>query len=425
MDARLYFWLFLAVGVAGIWGYVASKRESNRAKELQDRNIEEKKDKLEEETKNFREETDLAVKKIRDNIDNLKKLKDRTASEIRTRQIALSKLVEEKTEGFPFLAQAYADFIHLQDETKAWHLENKKHPARKAAEEVREIAANRRKAEKAYRVLKNKLDLYEKLFPWLVEFCEEATDDLLVSVFDETTEKIETEQHDPATRYLSHAEFESLNSAEKYQRALDRYRKSKKSSWQIGRDYERYIGYLYEREGHKVKYFGAIEGLDDLGRDLLVSKNGKTQVIQCKYWAKEKMIREKHIFQIFGTTVEYILKNSGHDLFSDISLDNLSGRMKFVMPVFITSTILSDVAKEMAALLGVRYREGVAMIEYPMIKCNISKRDGTRIYHLPFDQQYDRIDIEWELGEFYAQTVFEAELAGFRRAWRWRPEGDS
>ena len=54
---------------------------------------------------------------------------------------------------------------------------------------------------------------------------------------------------------------------------------------------------------------------------------------------------------------------------------------------------------------------------YPCIKCNISA-DGTKIYHLPFDQQYDNVKIETHKGEFYCATVKEAEDAGFRRAFR-------
>ena len=57
---------------------------------------------------------------------------------------------------------------------------------------------------------------------------------------------------------------------------------------------------------------------------------------------------------------------------------------------------------------------------YPSIKCNISKVDGTKIYHLPFDQQYDKTKIEKELGEFYCASVKEAENAGFRRAFRYK-----
>jgi hypothetical protein len=43
-----------------------------------------------------------------------------------------------------------------------------------------------------------------------------------------------------------------------------------------------------------------------------------------------------------------------------------------------------------------------------------------RIYHLPFDQQYDTTLIEPTRGERYVATVAEAEELGFRRAWRWR-----
>ena len=57
---------------------------------------------------------------------------------------------------------------------------------------------------------------------------------------------------------------------------------------------------------------------------------------------------------------------------------------------------------------------------YPSIKCNISRVDGQKIYHLPFDQQYDKVRVQKEKGEFYCTTVKEAENKGFRRAFRYR-----
>ncbi len=59
------------------------------------------------------------------------------------------------------------------------------------------------------------------------------------------------------------------------------------------------------------------------------------------------------------------------------------------------------------------------MNDWPMVKCNISL-NGERIYHLPMDQQYDRVKLSSN-GEFYAWTVQEAENAGFRRAKKWTP----
>jgi hypothetical protein len=49
---------------------------------------------------------------------------------------------------------------------------------------------------------------------------------------------------------------------------------------------------------------------------------------------------------------------------------------------------------------------------------------GERIYHLPFDQMYDRTVIGNMPGERYVHTVREAEGLGFRRAFRWRPDGE-
>jgi len=67
--------------------------------------------------------------------------------------------------------------------------------------------------------------------------------------------------------------------------------------------------------------------------------------------------------------------------------------------------------------LGIRVEQEKPLEKYPIIKCNISN-DGEKIYHLPFDQQYDKTIIS-KPGEFYAETVKESMDKGFRRAWRW------
>ena len=127
------------------------------------------------------------------------------------------------------------------------------------------------------------------------------------------------------------------------------------------------------------------------------------------------MIHEKHINQLFGTTVMYYLE--------EMAIDNSLAEFynclstKKIIPVFITSTILSDTARKFATSLGIEYHENVKLEKYPMIKCNINNSTKEKIYHLPFDQQYDSIKIA-NKGEFYAMTVAEAENAGFRRAHR-------
>jgi hypothetical protein len=91
-----------------------------------------------------------------------------------------------------------------------------------------------------------------------------------------------------------------------------------------------------------------------------------------------------------------------------------------VTGTFTTTTTLSDRAREFAHVLDINVEENFPLEDYPRIKCNIAHRTGERIYHLPFDQQYDATMIEAARGELYAATCAEAEDLGFRRAWRWR-----
>lgn len=69
---------------------------------------------------------------------------------------------------------------------------------------------------------------------------------------------------------------------------MDRYKKSrKKTKWQIGRDYELYVGYQYAQKGYDVDYFGSYMGLEDLGRDIIAKKGEQVLIIQCKYWSEK------------------------------------------------------------------------------------------------------------------------------------------
>lgn len=54
-----------------------------------------------------------------------------------------------------------------------------------------------------------------------------------------------------------------------------------------------------------------------------------------------------------------------------------------------------------------------------MLKRSINRTTGEKIYHLPFDINYDKTVIAPAHGEFYAATVLQAESAGFRRTHKW------
>jgi hypothetical protein len=211
--------------------------------------------------------------------------------------------------------------------------------------------------------------------------------------------------------YLPKEEYDSLSEIEKNEKALEYYKKRNKSKWEIGRDFERYIGYKCEQQGYKVQYFGIEKKLNDLGRDLIIENNQVIKIIQCKYWSKDKIIHEKHIMQLYGSMIKYQLDNPGVT--------------KRIEAEFITHTNLSDTAREFAKALNVRVIENVELGEYPLIKCNVNYDQygkETRIYHLPTDQQYDRVKINPQEGDFYAFTIEEAEDAGFRRTFKWYPQ---
>jgi hypothetical protein len=248
--------------------------------------------------------------------------------------------------------------------------------------------------------------LYEFHLPWITELLDLEEQQSYVKAESDAHELEEPQQQDPASRWLTKEEYQALASPERNQRALDRYLKSRKTNWQLGRDYERYIGYLREQAGCSVTYHGIFKGLEDLGRDVLAEKDGVLEVIQCKRWARRKTIHEKHVFQLFGTMV----------------LARIENPEKQVTGTLTTTTALSDTATAVANYLDIEVEQNFPLEDYSRIKCNVARASGERIYHLPFDQQYDSTIIETERGEFYAATVAEAEDQGFRRAWRWRPE---
>ena len=299
-------------------------------------------------------------------------------------------------------------------------LRNKTRSAPKAADKVHEATRRAIDAERGFRALKYRLDFYEKYFPWITEVTGDTLEKFLEERFAAKEVVSEEEQADPVGNFLSESEYAALTPCERNQLALDRWRQNRKSNWEVGRNFERFIGFDYERQGYRVEYFGAVQGFDDLGRDLVVRKSGSIKIVQCKYWSTEKVIHEKHIFQLFGTVVEYIARSNTKS--ASLPLFGTFAQLSDIRPVFVTSTRLSDRAKDFATLLGVDVREGVKLGDYPIVKCNISKQSKERLYHLPFDQQYDRTVIEPECGEFYAWTTKEAEAKGFRRAFRWHPE---
>lgn len=362
------------------------RMDSERQKHRED------KENLEEEIKALKTENTKAEKEI-------KEYQIREA----VRDEMLGKM-QSNLDAFPYLAGIMADYKTAE----LWKLEKQLDWGhdKKRLKQVQSIRALHLEANEAIEKAKEaeyQLEYLLKLYPELEEIIEKDYKELDLEV------KTNLPDQDPVRPYLSKEEWAELDEVTRNQLALDRYVAShKKTNWQIGRDYENYIGYTYEKqENATVEYTGSKLRLEDLGRDLIVHSAGKTRIVQCKYWSQNKQIHEKHIFQLFGTVILYCMEHN-------VSENQVKG-------VLITNITLSETAKQIAERLGILYKEEFPMGDYPRIKCNIGKdKEGnrTRIYHLPMDQQYDNVVIN-QTGEFFAFTVQEAVEKGFRRAFKW------
>lgn len=372
------------------------------------------------------EEVRVAEKKLQQAERTLNKTQQKKhliEEQIQERETFFEQFLATKIKDFPVLAQVIADYEASRCDPVIDSLLYRKPSAYASAKIVKDI-----REEKRALIAKNKAYAWElayirQLLPWISEIEEEPI---------EAQNKVfntEYNKKDAAGYWLTPEEYRQLPPIERNQRALDRYKKRHKSNAEIGRDYERYIGYLYEKEGYTVTYYGIERGLEDLGRDLICTRENEVHVVQCKCWSnlKKKVIREKHLNQLYGTFVAYkIARSMGITIeelsnISEAQVKRISqGRLDLyrISPVFYSTVPFSPTALAFAKLLNIECLQK-PLGDYPMIKCNISARTGERIYHLPFDQQYDKCIITSSEGEFYALTVQEAEEAGFRRAIRW------
>lgn len=355
------------------------------------------------------EETNQKIHSLSIDLDNKCRIisnKEKEVAEL-TNDVEYVKSILFSSSPFKKVASLCADLKTIIYAEKEKELKFKSHPAYKAADEVRKLKNNAQMCIEEYKQMLYKYEYLLSIFPELKRYVDD--EEALVSLDRSISYDDFKENRDCSQDYLSQEEWNKLSTAERNQLALDRYKTKPKSNWRVGIEYEMYIEYLLRLNGYKTIPFGSLNGLNDLGRDIIAFKtdnqgNNIVYIIQCKNWStsKNKLIHENVVCQVFGSAMEYQLRHK-NEMF-----------MK-VLPVIYSTVPLSDMAQTFAKKLGVLYvvkQKG----EYPMIKCNISK-DGSRIYHLPFDQQYYRTEI-CKSGEFYAWTVKEAEDKGFRRAFK-------
>ena len=302
--------------------------------------------------------------------------------------------------GRRWAASYLSAFYSLRDDLIVKYLETKKRPAMSAAEEIKKFREERRRLFTENKLLRDKVALYQDYFPFLADLDEE----IMCNPSDEFDDAEDIDRtFDRARKYLTAEEYQKLSTTDKNQLALDRYLNGNLSKVQIGRLYEMYLGWLYEKNGYIVTYNGIEQGVEDMGRDLICIKPNETVIVQAKCWSQSKTIHEKHVYQLYGTVCTYKIEHP---------------EVKKVRAFLYVTNQLSPVARAAAQILKIKVEENFALDKsFPMIKCNIG-RSGEKIYHLPFDQQYNKTQIK-SPGEMYCRTVAEAEANGFRRAKRY------
>ena len=346
-------------------------------------------------------------------LSHLKTLAEKSLFEAQLSHLQMDESIQEEydslssklSKNITYIASLMADYLTLKikDAEDSLGMSKKYHERQRAAK-INEIRAETKEILTKYKESQYQLEYLLQMYPELNDVINSET--LSNPSFDEINSNFEIFNDDPVSKYLSRAEWDELSQSERNQLALERYLASPKTNWEIGRDYELYIAYIYEMKGYSVDTFGSYMRVNDLGRDLIAKKGNKTAIIQCKYWSTKKEIHENHICQLYGTVICYCIENK-------MSIGDVNA-------VFVTSTTLSSKAKEFSNMLNIKVLENIPLKDFPRIKCNIGHDElgQTQIYHLPIDPLYDKVKIS-KKGECYCNSVYEAESLGFRRAYRW------
>ena len=253
-------WLWIIGGIAIIWfiGWASEKVDENK-------NLKSKNDSLQEANNQLSSKVS--------EWENYSADLDKKDEEISRKESLFQQLFKERTKNFPIVGQIWGDLSEIADSERARALQYKSRPALVAAKEVSAIKKEKRELIHEVVFWKYKAQNYEAIYPWLEEELsadieDEVNSDIYYSVY---TEK---ERIDPVTTLINPDDYRKLSVTQRNQLALDRYwQRGKRTKWMIGKMYERYIGYLYEKDGWDVQYFGIHKRFEDLGRDLIATKS--------------------------------------------------------------------------------------------------------------------------------------------------------
>lgn len=168
------------------------------------------------------------------------------------------------------------------------------------------------------------------------------------------------------------------------------------SKKEIGKMYERYIGFLKEQEGYSVEYHGINFRHKDSGIDLVCKRDNEVLLVQCKRLSHLKVIHEDILNKLRGSLEEYKAKTENDNVKAEVC----------------ASSQFAEDSINAAKIHNIKISVIPFDSEYPSIKCNISK--GLKHFFPIYHPLYDRISINPTLGECYCKTAEEAYQKGFQ-----------
>jgi HJR/Mrr/RecB family endonuclease len=84
----------------------------------------------------------------------------------------------------------------------------------------------------------------------------------------------------------------------------------KQANVQKGKDYEIFVGNHYENQGYAVKYLGIERKIQDMGIDLIATKDDEVIFMQCKNWSRKSSYKITHtdVKAFMGSVSNFIEK---------------------------------------------------------------------------------------------------------------------
>lgn len=173
------------------------------------------------------------------------------------------------------------------------------------------------KKDKPYQIQENQYDkLMRKKRELELKEQLRINEENVVKVID--TEIVEEKEKKDFTPKREYTQEEKREYAIKM-RAINEQKKAK------GKEYEKYVANHFRILGYDVYENGRFKGRKDQGIDLIASKNGELNLIQCKNWNAENKYRIDHekIKAFIGNTACFIEDNP--------ELNNMSMKRLFVI----------------------------------------------------------------------------------------------